>query len=52
MSRPNIIQIALPAEDLAQLKRDAARIPLRPASYARLLLLAAIKNTKEKKEKK
>lgn len=44
MSRQNILQIAMPTEELAALKRDAARIPMRPASYARLLLLAALKH--------
>lgn len=42
MSRPDILQVRFPVDDLRELKRRAASLGLQPATYARLILLKAL----------
>lgn len=43
MSRPDIIQVRLPLDDLRTLKRRAIELGLKPATLARMLLLEAVR---------
>jgi hypothetical protein len=43
LSRPNILQVPLDPDSLAQLKRSALSMGLKPATFARLLLVQALK---------
>jgi hypothetical protein len=43
MSRPNTFQVALSIDEAATLKRTAATMGLKPATFARLLLSQALK---------
>jgi len=52
VSRPDILQVRLPLDDLAKLKRRALELGVKPATYARILLLEAIRTELPKKGKR
>ena len=43
MSRPNTFQVALSVDEAAVLRRNAANMGLKPATFARLLLSQALR---------
>ncbi len=47
MSRPNILQVALPDDELRQLKRRAQKLGVPAATYAYSLLKAALANFRD-----
>ena len=51
MSRPNIVQVAFDAEELRELKRRASELGVPVATYAYMLLKAALAQLREKNKR-
>ncbi len=52
MARPNTLMVTLPVDFAARFKRHALSLGLKPATYARMLLLDALGATPPKKAKR